>query len=68
MSAFQNTEKLPATSPERMVSEAPPSRVAATISRTCRELLLVKTLVNSGIKAAASVPQEMMTESFHHRP
>src|SRR2546427_2206345 len=66
--AFQNTEKLPATRPERMVSEAPPSRVAATISRTWRELLLVNTLVNSGIKAAASVPHEMMVESFHHSP
>ena len=26
----------------------------------------VKILVNSGIKAAAIVPQEIMTESFHH--
>src|SRR5436309_6360684 len=66
--AFQNTEKLPATMPERMVSEAPPSRVAATISRVWRLLLLVNTLVNSGIRAAASVPQEMMLESFHHKP
>jgi hypothetical protein len=51
-----------------MVSEAPPSRVAATISRTWREPLLVKALVSSGISAAASVPQEMMVESFHHIP
>src|SRR6476646_549563 len=68
VSAFQNTEKLPATSPERMVSDAPPSRLAATISRTWRELLLVNTLVNSGMSAAARVPQEMMVESFHHSP
>src|SRR2546428_12680285 len=67
VSVFQNTEKLPATRPERMVSGAPPSRDAATISRTWREPLLVNTLVNSGIRAAASVPQEMMVESFHHR-
>src|SRR5438093_6782468 len=68
VSAFQNTEKLPATIPERMVSEAPPSLVAPTISFTWRDWLLVNTLVNSGIRAAASVPQEMMVESFHHRP
>ena len=29
---------------------------------------LVNTLVNSGISAAASVPHEMIVESFHHRP
>src|SRR5688572_25588178 len=54
--------------PERIVSDAPPSRDAATISLVWRELELVNTLVNSGISAAASVPQEMITESFHHRP
>src|SRR5258705_13001545 len=68
VAAFQNTEKFPATSPDRMLSDAPPSRDAATISRTWRELLLVNTLVNSGIRAAASVPHEMIVESFHHRP
>src|SRR5439155_21150630 len=51
-----------------MVSEAPPSREADTISRTCRELLLVNTLVNSGMSAAASVPHEMIVESLHHSP
>ena len=50
------------------MSGAPPSREAATISRVWRELLLVKTLVSSGISAAASVPHEMMVESFHHSP
>src|SRR6516165_2528867 len=68
VSAFQNTEKLPATRPERMFSDAPPSREAATISRVWRELLLVNTLVSSGINAAARVPHEMMLESLHHRP
>src|SRR5262245_66505004 len=67
-SAFQNTEKLPATIPERMVSDAPPARDALTISFTWRECELVKTLVSSGMMAAARVPHEMMTESFHHSP
>src|SRR6185503_10661456 len=67
-SAFQNTEKLPATMPERMVSEAPPSREALTISFTWRECELVNTLVSSGITAAAIVPHEMMIDIFHHRP
>ena len=35
---------------------------------TWRECELVKTLVSSGITAAASVPHEMMIESFHHSP
>src|SRR5512145_3210281 len=68
VSAFQNTEKLPATRPERIVSDAPPSRDAATISLVWRDPLLVNALVSSGISAAASVPHEMMAESFHHRP
>ncbi len=63
---FQNALKLPATIPERMVSEAPPSRVAVTISCTCFEWELVKTLVNSGISTAASVPQLMIVASCHH--
>src|SRR5262245_30936391 len=65
---FQKHEKLPATSPDRMVSDAPPSREAVTISATWRECDEVNTLVSSGITAAASVPQEMITDSFHHRP
>src|SRR6516164_11839724 len=67
VSAFQNTEKLPATMPERMLSEAPPSLLAATTSATWRECALVNTFVNSGITAAASVPHEMMIESVAHR-
>src|SRR5262252_5935494 len=50
-----------------MLSDAPPSLLAATTSATCRECELVNTLVNSGITAAASVPQEMMMDSVAHR-
>ena len=63
----QKAEKFPATRPERMFSEAPPWREAVTISRTWRASVLVKNLVNSGISAPAAVPQEMITESTHHR-
>src|SRR5262245_57579202 len=67
VSAFQNTEKLPATMPDRMFSDAPPSLDAATTSAVCREWALVNTFVNSGISAAASVPHEMITDSVNHR-
>src|SRR6059036_1823198 len=63
---FQKALKLPATMPDRMVSDAPPSRDAVTISRTCLEWELVKTLVNSGMSTAARVPQLMMEASCHH--
>src|SRR5947208_782242 len=53
--------------PDRIVSEAPPSRVAVTISWTCLEWELVKIFVNSGISTAASVPQLMMVASCHQR-
>src|SRR3954469_19542667 len=65
---FQNAPKFPATRPERTVREAPPSRDAETISATCLDLDEVKTLVSSGITAAAMVPQLMIIESFHQRP
>src|SRR5260370_32907350 len=55
----------PATMPERIVSDEPPSREAVTISCTCLECELVKILVNSGIRTAASVPQLMMVASCH---
>src|SRR6184192_2972086 len=64
---FQKALKLPATMPDRIVSDAPPSREAVTISCTCLECELVKILVNSGISTAASVPQLMMLASCHHR-
>src|SRR5579863_8350654 len=58
--------KLPATRPDRMISDAPPSRELVTISRTCRDEVEVKTFTNSGITAPASVPQLITLESFHH--
>src|ERR1051326_2090242 len=61
----QKAEKLPATKPERMLSDAPPSSDEVTISPTWRESTEVKTLTSSGMIAPASVPQEMMAESFH---
>ena len=65
---IQNAEKLPATSPDRMLSEAPPWRDEVTISCTCRDLVLVNARVNSGMSAPASVPRLMITARFHHRP
>src|SRR6185437_1256063 len=62
----QNALKLPATKPERILSDAPPSRDDVTTSRTCRESTDVKTLTNSGIIAPARVPQVITVESFHH--
>ena len=49
-----------------MLSEAPPSREAVTISLTCDDSVEVKTLTSSGMIAPASVPQVMMVASFHH--
>src|ERR687884_970932 len=62
----QKAEKLPATRPERMLSDAPPSREDETTSPTCAELVEVKTFTSSGMIAPASVPQVMMADSFHH--
>src|SRR5262245_23982358 len=64
---FQKALKLPATMPERIVSDAPPSREAVTISCTCLECELVKTFVNSGMSTAARVPQLMIDASCHQR-
>src|SRR6202035_6179369 len=58
--------KLPATKPERMLSDAPPSAEDFTTSRTCPEFIEVKTFTNSGIIAPASVPHVITDESFHH--
>ena len=63
---IQNALKFPATNPERMFSDAPPSREEVTISRTCRDRTDVKTFTNSGMMAPASVPQVMTSDSFHH--
>src|SRR5271165_5057075 len=64
---IQKAEKLPATKPERMLSEAPPCLEQLVTSRTCVDLVLTKILVNSGIKAPATVPQLMMIDKTHHR-
>src|SRR5580765_9049693 len=50
-----------------MLSDAPPSSDEVTTSRTCRESTEVNTFTSSGMIAPASVPQEMMVESFHLR-
>src|SRR6266576_4378300 len=62
----QNALKFPATNPERMFNDAPPSREEVTISRTCRDPVEVNTLTNSGIIAPASVPQVITSDNFHH--
>src|SRR3954447_3956843 len=64
---IQKALKLPATMPLKIVSDDPPSRDAVTTSWTCLEWELVKTLVNSGMRTAARVPQLMMVASCHHR-
>ena len=64
---IQYAEKLPATSPERMFSEAPPSRELLTTSLTCLLLVEVNTFTSSGITAPASVPREMIMAIAHHR-
>src|SRR2546429_9205795 len=66
-SPSQYALKLPATSPDNILSEAPPSRDDVTTSRTCRDLVDVKTFTNSGMIAPASVPHVMTAESFHHK-
>src|SRR5438270_4086412 len=58
--------KFPATKPERMLSDAPPSREDVTISLTCADFTEVKTLTSSGMIAPASVPQVITVDSFHH--
>src|SRR5687767_8572292 len=62
----QNALKFPATKPERMLSDAPPSRDDVTTSRTCRDPTEVNTFTNSGMIAPASVPQVITRDSFHH--
>src|SRR3954452_7159266 len=64
---IQKADMLPATNPERMFREAPPCLEQFVTSRTCRELVLVNTLVNSGMSAPATVPQLIIIESTHQR-
>src|SRR5262245_53073455 len=51
-----------------MLSDGPPCLDAVVTSRTWPELVDVKTLTASGMIAPASVPHEMIVDSFHHRP
>src|SRR5271163_4884658 len=66
-SPIQKAEKLPATKPDRMLSDAPPCLEQLVTSRTWRDLVLTNTLVNSGMTAPATVPQLMMIERTHHK-
>src|SRR5690348_2016124 len=63
----QKALKFPASRPERMFSDAPPSRDDVTTSRVWRESTDVKTFTNSGMIAPASVPQVITVDSFHQR-
>src|SRR5438876_7172250 len=64
---IQKADMLPATKPERIFNEAPPCFEQLVTSRTCLELVLTNTLVNSGMTAPAIVPQLIMQESTHHK-
>src|SRR5437762_2702189 len=63
----QYPEKFPATRPDKMFSEAPPSSDEVTISFTWLDSVDVNTFTNSGMMAPANVPQEMIEASFHHK-
>src|SRR5437762_10829593 len=65
---IQNALKFPAVNPERILSDAPPSREALTTSSTCFELVDVKIFTSSGMIAPASVPHVIIDASFHHTP
>src|SRR3954471_4974715 len=62
----QNALKFPATRPDRMLSDGPPSRDDVTTSLTCRDSVDVNTFTSSGMIAPASVPHVMTLDSFHH--
>src|SRR5918912_581878 len=66
LSPSQYALKLPATNPDRMFSEAPPSRDDTTTSLTWPDSTDVNTLTSSGMIAPASVPQVITVDSFHH--
>src|SRR5512137_685406 len=65
-SPIQKADMLPATKPERMLSEAPPCLEQFVTSRTWRDVVLTNIFVNSGISAPATVPQLMMADRTHH--
>ena len=66
LSPSQYALKLPATNPDRMLSDGPPSCDEVTTSCTCADSVDVKTFTSSGMMAPASVPQVMTVDSFHH--
>src|SRR5436190_1088083 len=66
MRPIQNAEKFPATNPDKIFKEAPPCLEQLVTSRTCLELVLTNTFVNSGISAPATVPQLIIIERTHH--
>src|SRR5262245_2952599 len=49
-----------------MFKDGPPCRDEVTTSLTCRDSIEVKTLTSSWMTAPASVPQVMISDSFHH--
>src|SRR6476620_1889049 len=61
----QEALKSPATRPERMFSDAPPSRDDVTTSFTWRDEVEVNTFTSSGMMAPASVPHVITVESRH---
>ena len=63
----QKPEKLPATKPDNILSDAPPCSDALTTSFTCEDFGEVNILVISGIIAAPNVPQEIMVANIHQR-
>src|SRR5437762_8659133 len=67
MRPIQKAEKLPATKPDKIFKDAPPCLEQLVTSRTCREVVLTNTFVNSGISAPATVPQLMIADSTHQR-
>src|SRR6185312_7430296 len=58
--------KLPATRPDRMLSDAPPSLDELTISRVWIDSTDVNTFTSSGISAPPNVPHVITVEIFHH--
>src|SRR5215204_309632 len=60
----QNALKFPATRPDRMLSDGPPSRDDVTTSRVCALSVDVNTFTNSGMIAPASVPHVNTTDTI----
>ena len=63
----QKPEKLPATNPDKILSEAPPCSEALTTSLTCNDFGEVNIFVISGMTAAPKVPQEIIVAKIHHK-